>query len=331
MVFGGDVLPHPAVVRQAARNGAAVGVGHDFAPMFSAISPILTGADLAVCHLETPVAPDGVTTAGFPRFAVPAAVADGLATAGFDRCSTASNHTLDQGTAGIDATVTALEQRGIAQSGMARTPDEAALRVVDVAGVRVTHLSATWSFNGLRLPADQPWRSPLIDPDRLVAEATAARAAGADVVVVSLHWGTEYSSAPSGFQREVAQVLAGSGQIDLIVGHHAHVLQPVEQVADRWVLFGLGNLLSNQSAATGLPAATQDGVLARVRFVERPEGGFSAERPELVPTWVDRRNGFVVLPVTAALADPAYGGRHGELRASLDRTMAVVGDFVVPG
>jgi poly-gamma-glutamate synthesis protein (capsule biosynthesis protein) len=88
--------------------------------------------------------------------------------------------------------VTALEVAGVSQAGMARTATETGtIEPVDVHGVRVGHLSYTFSFNGLRLPAGEPWRSNLIDAQRIRADASRLRAAGAVVVIVSLHWGNE--------------------------------------------------------------------------------------------------------------------------------------------
>jgi hypothetical protein len=327
--FTGDVLPHTPVLNRAAANGAAGSVAFDFAPMFSAVEPILAGADRSVCHLETPIVPEGRRLGRFPLFGSPPELIDGLAAAGFDACSTASNHTLDQGVAGIDATVDAFARTGLAQAGMARTPQDAAPTLVDIGDVTVAHISATYWFNGIPLPRDEPWRSQVIDADRMITEARTARDAGADIVIVSLHWGNEYSHDLNPQQRDVSAQVMESGVVDLIVGHHAHVVQPIEQVAGRWVIFGLGNFLSGQSGGVGgLPSATQDGAIARVRFVEEADG-FVAERPEVIATWVDRDAGYVVRPVDAALADAALGGIHGALEASRARSADVLGDFLV--
>jgi poly-gamma-glutamate capsule biosynthesis protein CapA/YwtB (metallophosphatase superfamily) len=139
--------------------------------MLAALRVVHDRVDLAVCHLETPIAPEGEAYSTMPLYGVPAAIADAIAAAGFDRCSTASNHTVDRGLAGIDRTVDVLEAAGISQVGMARRPAEIEPSVFDVAGVTVGHLSYTWSYNGLSLPDGQEWRSALIDPDRIVADA----------------------------------------------------------------------------------------------------------------------------------------------------------------
>ncbi len=142
MAFTGDTLVHSPLWRRAAFNAA--GSGYDFRPMLERLRPVLEPVDLAVCHLETPIAPEGEALSTAPIYGVPAEIADALVAAGYDRCSTASNHALDRGTAGIDRTVGTLESVGIEQSGMARTPEEIAPRLFDVAGVAVTHLSYTF-------------------------------------------------------------------------------------------------------------------------------------------------------------------------------------------
>lgn len=330
MAFTGDILPHSPLWRQAQRNAAAAGRdGFDFDPMLAGLRPVHDTVDLAVCHLETPIAPAGEDFSTMPLYGVPAEVVDAIAAAGFHRCSTASNHTVDRGLAGIDRTVDVLEAAGVAQSGMARRPDEIEPLVFEVAGVAVSHLSYTWSYNGLSLPEGQEWRSALIDPDRILADATRARELGAAIVVVSLHWGAEGVHTPTGYQREIADLLTADGSIDLIVGHHAHVLQPIEQVNGTWVLFGLGNVLSNLPTSDRWPAASQDAAIVTVAAVVDERGRVTVERPVAHPTWVDRDAGWIVRLVDVELArDDLGAGQRGRLEASRSRTAAVLGDHL---
>ena len=106
-----------------------------------------------------------------PDYGVPAQVVAGIAAAGFDRCSLASNHVMDKGAAGIDATLATFDAAGLGHAGMARTPEEAGPQLFDVNGDHVAHLSYTFSYNGMPVTNGEPWRSNLIDPDRIVAEA----------------------------------------------------------------------------------------------------------------------------------------------------------------
>ena len=331
-MVSGDVLPHTSVIDQARLY--AGGQGYDFAPMFWAVQPIVSAADLAICHLETPVAPPGTPPDGsYPTYGAPAQIAAGIAAAGFDRCSVASNHSLDEGEAGIDATLDALDDAGLGHAGMARTPAEAGPSLFNVHGTTVAHLSYTFSFNGRRLPRDRPWRSNLIDPDRIVADARQARSQGAQFVIVSLHWGVEGSNAVSADQRRVAQAVTASGAVDVIVGHHSHVVQPIEQVNGHWVVFGLGNFLTGMGSSSPCCGVRgQDGMMVRLRATQRPDGTFEVAKPEAIAIYVDRPSDAIV-PVTFGLNHPGVVRLvgAGRLTDSLSRTSSVVGDFLVPG
>lgn len=327
VVVTGDTLMHSPLVRRAQLPGG----GYDFTPMFAEIAPLVAGADLAICHLETPVAPPGEALSTAPLYGVPPEVVTALAQIGFDRCSTASNHVLDRGAAGIDATLAAFDAVGMTQSGMARTPAEIEPQVIAVAGVRIAHLSYTFSFNGLVPPAGEEWRSALIDPARILADAALARQRGAEVVMVSLHWGHEGQAEVTPAQRALAEQLTADGSIDLIVGHHAHVLQPIELINDRWVIFGLGNLVSNMPAGERWPAASQDAAVVSVPITVDAHGVVGVELPVVWPTWVDRDAGWIVRDVGRTINDPATGaGLRAVLDRSLDRTEVVMGPFIAP-
>ncbi len=146
MAFTGDTLTHSPLWAQAQRN--AGGNGYDYTPMQARLTPLLESVDLAVCHLETPIAPDGEEFSTAPAYGVQPEVVAGLAANGYDRCSTASNHTFDRGIAGIDRTVNVLAYNGLGQSGMARTPQESSPQVFEVSGVKISHLSYTFGYNG---------------------------------------------------------------------------------------------------------------------------------------------------------------------------------------
>lgn len=328
MAFTGDTLTHSPLWRQAARNAEPAG-GYDFRPMLAGLAPLLADVDLAVCHLETPIAPIGEELSTSPRYGVPAEITDAIAAAGFDRCSTASNHAADRGTAGVDRTVDALRSAGLGQSGMARRPEEIEPAVFTVRGVDVAHLSYTFGYNGLSFPDDQPWRSAIIDPVRIVDDARTARSLGAEVVVVSMHWGAEGRHDPTVWQRRIADEITVDGLVDLVVGHHAHVVQPIEQVNGTWVLFGLGNILSNLPTSSRWPEASQDAVVANVAITVDHAGVATVDRPAVVATWVDKEAGWIVRLVDDELrhGDPP-SDRRERLEASRTRTARVLAAFL---
>ncbi|MBX3284443.1 MAG: CapA family protein [Actinobacteria bacterium] len=320
LAFAGDLLPHGPVNDRAAANGRATGVPFDYAPMLAPMAPIVGSADVAICHLEVPVHPPGEAITTYPSFGAPPELVDGAKAAGYDGCSNASNHSLDRGRAGIAATLDRFDQLGLHHAGTARTAEEGATTTVyDVDGIRIAHLSYAYGFNGYRIPADAPWAVNQIDPARIRADAARARAEGADLVVVSLHWGTEYVHEPSAYQRQVASEVLPSPDIDLVVGHHAHVVQPIGQVGGTYVVWGMGNQLANQRQVP-----RSDGLTVVATAELGWDLRWHVTGIEAVPTWVEAGS-FRVLPVVRTLADPATSGAlRAELSASYDRTAAVL-------
>jgi poly-gamma-glutamate synthesis protein (capsule biosynthesis protein) len=194
-------------------------------------------------------------------------------------------------------------------------------------GIKFTHLSYTYGYNGLSTPAGEEWRSALIDSDRIIADATKAREMGAEFVIVSLHWGSQ--TAVSEYQRTRAEKITASGVVDLIVGHHAHMVQPIEQINGVWTVFGLGNSLSYHPTEGVPQAQTQDGMIVTVNVVRNDAGGFTVERPVVHPTWVDKYDGMVIRLVKPGLNDPNLSAAVKEqLSVSLRRTTKVVGDYI---
>jgi 2',3'-cyclic-nucleotide 2'-phosphodiesterase (5'-nucleotidase family) len=192
----------------------------------------------------------------------------------------------------------------------------------------VALLSYAYGLNGRSLPPGQPWLVNLIDPVRIVEDARAARRAGAGLVVVLLHWGEENRPTPSQFQRDLARRLLAAPEVDLILGHHVHVVQPIEQVGGKWVAYGMGNSLSNQTPAC-CAAGSQDGVLVHVT-VAVDGGGPRVREVRYLPTWVEHP-AFRIRPVLPALADRSLpAGLRQALEASRDRTGRAVGPAVPP-
>ena len=201
---------------------------------------------------------------------MPIEITDALADAGYDRCSTASNHAMDRGTRGIDTTLDALDRVGISHTGMARTPIEIEPNVFEVNGIKVAHMSYTFSYNGLTAANGETWRSALIDSDRIVRDSHRARELGAQVVLVSMHWGNERETAPSSFQQKIADEITKSGEVNLIIGSHAHVLQPIKKVNDTWVIYGLGNFLSISEGLATLCKTSAVGKNLNINTVSAP-------------------------------------------------------------
>ena len=317
----GDLLMHQPLLDRARANGS--GGGYDFEPFFNKIAPYVAKVDLGLCHVETPMGPGPPTT--YPIFNTPRELAKSIHRSGWDACSTASNHSLDGGQAGIEGTVDALDDAGVKNTGSfpsRRRSNEPTFLRVD--GVKLGFVAYTDATNGFRPPHSWSLNTyaasdPKAGAKAIVADARKARDKGADAVIVQIHWGDENSQRPNASQLAVAKKLTDSKVVTVVVGQGPHVVQPIERVNGKFVVFSEGNLVSNQAASTGLPAATQDGIIALLRF--RAVGDdVEVRRVTYVPTWV-RLGDYVVLPAKAS-SDPSNAGA---LRDSYRRTVRVVG------
>ena len=323
MTFSGDVLSHGSVIRQAAAYSDGE-LAYDYRPMFANVEERLSAADLSFCVLETPVSPDNTELSGYPIFNAPRELPDALVAVGFDGCAVASNHAYDRGPAGVLATLEQMDRAGLGHSGTARSAEEdLSPTLYDANGVSVAHLSFTYGLNGFVLPADQPYLVDVTNSADVLEEARLARAAGADFVVLHLQWGNEYQGDPTPEQLALAQEFTASPDIDLIVGNHVHVIQPVDVVNGKYVIYGLGNFLSNQSAEC-CPAHSQDGVIATVTVSGTPAEGFEVVDVTFTPTWVDRSN-YTIISLPEALADPALDDvTRSVYETSLQRTIETI-------
>jgi poly-gamma-glutamate synthesis protein (capsule biosynthesis protein) len=322
VVAAGDLLVHPELTAQAAADARAAGhSGHDFTQVLAAVRPVVSQADLAICHMETPLAAPSGPFTGYPIFSVPPQLADAAAWAGFDTCSTASNHSLDTGLPGIRRTLDTLDRLGLRHAGTARNAQEAARpNIIDVAGVKVAQLSYTFSFNGIPRPKGQEWEANLIDRKAILAEAHRARGEGAQIVILSAHWGTEYQHEPNDEQLRLARDLLGSPDIDLVIGHHVHVVQPFEKVGGKWVAYGLSNLTTY-----GSDEDTQQAVVPQFTFTRTPSGGWEVTRVEVRATWMQYQPAARVIDLADASKDARVSA---ELRADYARTQQRITQYV---
>ena len=159
----------------------------------------------------------------------------------------------------------------------------------------IAHLSYTYGLNGFLIPSKLPFLVDVIEAESIIEEATLARQFGADYVVLSLQWGNEYQHDPSPFQLDLAKELLNDPSIDIIVGSHAHVIQPIGSVNDKPVIFGLGNFLSNQSFNC-CPDASQNGVIVFVEIEGQRGEVHITKNISVTPTRVDRSN-YKIIPL----------------------------------
>jgi poly-gamma-glutamate synthesis protein (capsule biosynthesis protein) len=329
IVSSGDILLHERLWAQAKADG--VDGNWDFYPQLADLEPVISSADLALCHLETPLAELGVDYQGYPTFNSPPQITEAITNLGFDMCGTASNHSLDQGFAGLTRTIKTLEAAGIPYTGTANSAGDASKPLVmDVQTangvVKVAILSYTYGFNGFERDADKLWSANLIDPVAIIAEAKLARSQGAEIVIAKLHWGNEYTDKPNDFQTSVAQELADSGQIDLIDGSHSHSVQPITQIGNTWIAYSHGNFVAAQREPETIKS---EGLVTRWEFVESTSGGFKLSCVKEVPTLIRDDRPVRVIDVNKALSTGEYLGetknRLEKARARTDETVRALG------
>ncbi|MEU8583175.1 CapA family protein [Streptomyces abikoensis] len=323
LAAGGDVLIHPEITEQAVKDAKAAGrPGPDFGAVMAGIKPVVAGADLAVCHMETALADPKGPFLGYRKFSVPPQIAGTLKDLGYDTCSTASNHTLDHGPEGVRRTLDTLDAAGLRHTGSARDAREAATPLVlDVKGVKVAQLSYTYGLNDTTVPKDKPWLVNITDVRRMAEDEKRARAAGAEVVFASVHWGREGRPEVSRTQARLAERIAEETGIDLVVGHHAHVVQPFEKVGSTWFAYGLGNQVARHAQPLGV---TEEGVMGWFSFTKR-RGAWSVSDARFVPTMVELEPRIRLVDVGAALKGGGLTAQQrSRYRTAFERTRGTV-------
>jgi hypothetical protein len=312
----GDLLIHSPVWDRALELGG--GNHYNFTPLFGDIKPYVVGADLPLCHMETPMTPSPPT--GFPIFNTPPQLAYAIRRTGWRACSTAATHSLDEGQRGVDDTIATLDKVGVKHAGTyASAAAQRRPLIMTVKGIKVAFLSYTELTNGI--PSPHPWSvNRAQNVSQILGEAHRARTEGARAVIINIHWGDENVPQPSRFQLHLAGVLTRSRDITAVIGQHVHVVQPIRRINGKLVVFGEGNLISNQTSAF-CPDGSQDGLIALLTIVVDNRGA-RVTKVHYVPIWIQHPT-FTVLPVGTGLrSDPADAAA---LRASYDRTVRVAG------
>jgi poly-gamma-glutamate capsule biosynthesis protein CapA/YwtB (metallophosphatase superfamily) len=295
----GDVLIHDTVFLDAATAD-----GFDFKPMFAQVKDTLTKPDILLANQETILGGVELGLSGYPTFNSPREIGDALIDAGVDIVSTANNHTLDKGEKGIQSSMSYLSEVGLPYVGSFKNPeDQQRLRVLNHNGVDIAYLSYTYGTNGIPVPEGKDFLVNLIDKAAMKEEIHRAKDES-DVVVMSIHWGNEYQRSPDSIQEELAHFIVNEG-VDVVFGHHPHVLQPMEWIqADdgrkAFVIYSLGNFLSGQ-----MWDYKDIGGMVSLDIIKKiTPTGTSVElaNPEFSPTFVSSRGqrNYQVVPLEQA-------------------------------
>ena len=244
----GDNLVHGSVYTDAKTLAKGTGKEYNFLPMFENVTDIIEGADLAFINQETPFGGDVKPISGYPMFNTPDQMGYDIIELGFDVVGMANNHMLDSYSAGYKRTIEFWEKTdALAIGGYKDKNDYENIRILEKNGIKIAFLAYTYGTNGLTLPKGSELVIPLYNDTDIDRQTKKAREL-ADCVIVSIHWGTEDHFKPGEEQKRKAQIMVDNG-VDVILGHHPHVLQDLKWI-DRpdggrtLCIYSLGNLLS---------------------------------------------------------------------------------------
>ena len=236
----GDALIHEAVYADAYKNGI-----YDFKPMLSEMKPIISSYDLAYYNQETILGGTELGLSTYPQFNSPYEVGDAFLDAGFNLVSLANNHTLDRGEKAINNSCNYWKDKDVYTAGSYCSSEDRDRAVIkEKNGIKYALLSYTTVDNGLKRPNGKEYYLNLYDPD-LVKNDIIKYRDKVDLLMVAMHWGIEYTHSPVYEQIEIANYLASLG-VDIVIGSHPHVVEPVEFIDKTLVIYSLGNFISAQ-------------------------------------------------------------------------------------
>lgn len=241
----GDGLIHSVIYRSYDKGNG----NYDFTDALKYVKDIVKKYDIAYYNQETPTGDSSIPYSGYPMFYTPSAYVDAMRDAGFNTVSLASNHSLDKGEKGILNTVKYFKGTNLLYNGMSDSEDDRNNFIIkEKNNVTYTMLSYTTLTNGLQVPSGKNYLLNLYDKEQVKKDIEAVRDK-VDLLIVAMHWGIEYQNTPNKEQTEIANYLSSLG-VDIIIGNHPHILQPITKINDTIVMYSLGNFISNQYGGT---------------------------------------------------------------------------------
>jgi len=307
----------------ARKNGT-----YQFDYSFSNIKDKITGADLATGNLETLVAAgypfSGRSSAGNPKLNAPESYLSAVKGCGFDVLVDANNHIYDRKASGIDKTIQKVEQYGFSHTGAYATGQDKKPLILNVKGINIAVLAYTNFLN------DHPHNVSMVNiysEKQVTDDIAAAKKAGADYIMVYIHWGKENTHKVSKSQRKEAEFIANAGA-DIILGSHPHCTQGTQAIQTAHgivpVFYSMGNFVSSMCGRYNKDAVMVDLILEK----DPGSGKTSLAQLTYIPTYCTSTSAgrFVILP--ADLASIAQSGGSAALKASRNRTIKVLSDTV---
>ena len=241
LVMVGDALLHSSVYNDAYKNGV-----YDFTSQLEYIKPIVSKYDLAFYNQETILGGTEIGLSDYPTFNSPQEFGDAMIDAGFNIVNLATNHTLDRGEQAVINSANYWKTKDVLTAGSYASFEEASkINIKEKNGIKYALLSYTYGTNGISVPSGKEYLVNLYSDEQAKRDIEAVRD-DVDLLLVSMHWGTEYRTEPTDEQKRQAEYLASLGA-DIIIGTHPHVIEPITYIDDTLVIYSLGNFISAQS------------------------------------------------------------------------------------
>ena len=268
IVMVGDALMHMAV-----NSSYKTSNGYDFTKMFKYIKPIVSEYDLAYYNQETVLGGTSLGLSGYPQFNSPQEVGDAFIDAGFNLVSLATNHSMDNysktGGKSIKNSTEYWkkhEDKAFA-AGMYYSGEDRDKEIIkEINGIKYAFLSYTEQTNGISVPSGKSYLVNVYSNDKAKKDIEKYKGK-VDAIIVAMHWGEEYTHTPTTSEKEKAKYLASLG-VNLIIGCHPHVVQPMTYIGDTLVVYSLGNFVSNQDGVDRLT-----GLMASANIIKRTYHG----------------------------------------------------------
>lgn len=292
LIMVGDCLIHSAIYADAKVNNS-----YNFKPMLEYIKPIIKDYDLAFYNQETILGGAKLGLSSYPQFNSPYEVGDAFIDAGFNIVSLANNHTLDRGSKAIINSRNYWNDKDVLVSGSATSKEERNnIKIKEINNIKYTLLAYTTTTNGIK--AQKDYYVNIYNKDQVKKDIESIKDK-TDVILVSMHWGEEYNHNITTKQKEIATYLSSLG-VDIVIGHHPHVVEPIEYINDTLVIYSLGNFISAQRGVERLTGLMVGVNIEKLVDDEKTSINISNPTAQLIYTYSNgnpRRN-FKVYPYT---------------------------------